>query len=158
VHHTRKLGRGDDGPLTSDDMRGASGIVYSARAGRLLAPMSGKEADSYGIRGEDRYRFFRVERAKVKMARRGTVYWVELVERTIANGENGSYGDTVAVCTLWTPPDAMEKVTDIVAAAIREEVGKGGRGWQGGMAARHTRADDMGGQPDWQALKLRHGR
>ena len=124
VHHTRKLGKDSDKDLTADDIRGAGSIVYSARSGRLLHPMTGPDAEKFGIEGDDRHRYFRIERAKTNMARRETICWIEMVERPIANGENGSYRDTVVVSTLWTPPDVTDKVTPTVAAAIRSEIGK----------------------------------
>jgi hypothetical protein len=125
VHHTRKPSKESSNVLTADDIRGASSIVYSVRSARILSPMMAAEAERYGIEGEDRHCYFRVELAKSNTARRGTLHWIELVERPIANGENGAYSDTVTVCTKWTPPDTMAKVTDAIAAAIRSEIAKG---------------------------------
>jgi hypothetical protein len=124
IHHTRKPGKDSDRDLTADDVRGAGAIVYGPRSGRLLHPMTGADAEKFGIEGEERNRYFRIERAKTNMARRETVCWIELVERPIANGENGAYADTVAVSTLWTPPDVTDKVNDSMAAAIRSEIGR----------------------------------
>jgi hypothetical protein len=106
--------------------------------------MSKEEAAKFGIEGEDRSRYFRVERAKANSSRRGTLYWVELVERPIPNGEAGAYGDTVTVCRTWRPPSATTKVTDAMAAAIRDEIGKSewrrerraGNSWAGNLVGR----------------------
>jgi hypothetical protein len=149
VHHTRKPSKESSNALTADDIRGASSIVYSVRSARILSPMMAAEAEKYAIEGEDRHRFFRVELAKSNTARRGTLHWIELVERPIANGDNGAYGDTVTVCTKWMPPDAMAKVTDAVAAAIRSEIAKGeyrrepraGSSWAGLLVGRRMGLD-----------------
>jgi hypothetical protein len=87
--------------------------------------MTPADAEKFAIEGDERNRYFRIERTKANMARRKMVCWIELVERPIANGENGAYADTVAVSVLWVPPDVTDKVDDSVAAAIRSEIGKG---------------------------------
>jgi hypothetical protein len=125
VHHTRKPSKESSSALTADDIRGASSIVYSVRSARILSPMMAPEAEKYAVEGDNRHRYFRVELAKSNTARRGTLHWIELVERPIANGEGGAYGDTVTVCTLWTPPDLTAQVSDVFAAAIRSEIAKG---------------------------------
>src|SRR5262249_4195458 len=51
--------------------------------------------------------------------------WVRMIEVPIANRPDGSYGDTVAVPVIWMPPSAMEGVTDTIANAIANEIGKG---------------------------------
>jgi hypothetical protein len=124
IAHTRKLSKDADRDMAADDVRGAGSIVYSVRSTRLLHPMTLTDAEKYGIEGDARHRYFRVERVKTNMARRETMYWVEMVERPIANGENGSYKDTVVVSTLWTPQSVTDKVTPAVAAAICSEIGK----------------------------------
>ena len=122
--HTRKPGPGQD-TMNVDDIRGAGAIVYSARSGRILHPMSLAEAQKYNIEADDRFSYYRLERAKANMAKRGTICWVHMVEVPIANRPDGSYGDTVAVPTVWTPPDAMEGITDTIAHAIAGEIAKG---------------------------------
>jgi AAA domain len=122
--HTRKSGVGQE-TMTADDIRGPGAIVYSARSGRILNPMSLGEAEKYGIEAEDRFSYYRLERAKANMAKRGTVCWVRMIEVPIANRPDGSYGDVVAVPTLWVPPDAMSGITDTVANAIAGEIAKG---------------------------------
>jgi hypothetical protein len=142
-HHPRKLMQGQDNGMTADDIRGPGAIVHSARSGRLLHQMSLAEAEKYGIEGDDRFTYFRMERAKANMARRGTICWVHLVEVPISNGPAGAYGDVVTVPTVWTPPDAMAGVSDITIAAIRSEIGKGeyrrdaraGAAWAGKLIA-----------------------
>jgi hypothetical protein len=125
AHHTRKASKDSDGSLTADDVRGAGAIVSSSRSTRLFIPMSKAEAEEFGISPEDRLRFFRVEKGKANYAKRGPLYWIELVERPIPNGENGTYGDVITVCTRWVPPTATANVTNVIAAAIRDEIGKG---------------------------------
>jgi AAA domain len=122
--HTRKPGVGQD-TMTIDDVRGAGSIIYSARSGRILHGMTLGEAQKYGIEADDRFSYYRLERAKANMAKRGTICWVHMVEVPIPNSPDGSYGDTVAVPTLWTPPDAMEGITETVANAIAGEIAKG---------------------------------
>jgi hypothetical protein len=125
IHHPRKASKDSDGTITVDDVRGAGAIVTSARSVRLIQPMSAAESEKFGLTGEERHGYFRVDRGKANSAKRGPLYWVRLEERPIANGEGGAYGDVVTVCRKWNPPDATAKMTDVVAAAIREEVGKG---------------------------------
>jgi hypothetical protein len=147
IHHTRKPGVAQDS-LTADDIRGAGGIVYSTRSGRLLIPMSAQEAGKHGIPGDERYSYFRLERAKANMARRGTICWLHLIERPVQNGPNGSYGDVVTIPTMWTPTDLGNAVTDTVAAAIREEIGRGewrrdqrAANWAGKLIGRRLNLD-----------------
>jgi hypothetical protein len=122
--HTRKPGIGQD-TLTVDDIRGPGAIVYSARSGRILNPMSPNEAEKYNIEAEERLSYYRLERAKANMAKRGTICWVRMIEVPIANRPDGSYGDVVAVPALWVPPDAMAGITETVANAIAGEIAKG---------------------------------
>ena len=123
--HTRKSGVGQDAPMTVDDIRGAGAIVYSARSGRILHPMTLAEAEKYGIEADERLSYYRLERAKANMAKRGTICWVHMIEVPIPNRPDGSYGDTVAVPAVWTPPDAMQGISDTIAAAIASEIAKG---------------------------------
>jgi hypothetical protein len=122
--HTRKPGIGQD-TLTADDIRGPGAIVYSARSGRILNPMSLAEAEKYTIEAEDRFSYYRLERAKANMAKRGTICWVHMIEVPLANRSDGSYGDIIAVPVLWVPPDAMTGITETVAYAIAGEIAKG---------------------------------
>jgi hypothetical protein len=101
--HTRKPGTGQES-MTVDDIRGPRAIVYSARSGRILHPMSLAEAERYGIEADDRLSYYRLERAKANMAKRGTICWVRMIEVPIANRPDGSYGDIIAVPIIWTPP------------------------------------------------------
>ena len=125
IHHTRKVAKDADRDMTADDIRGAGSIVYSARSGRLLHPMATADAEQFGIEGDDRFRYFRIERAKTNMARRETICWIEMIERPIANGANGSYRDSVVVSTLWTPPKLTDKLSPAFITAIRDEIGQG---------------------------------
>ena len=122
--HTRKPGTGQES-MTVDDIRGPGAIVYSARSGRILHPMSLAEAERYGIEADDRLSYYRLERAKANMAKRGTICWVHMIEVPIANRPDGAYGDVVAVPIIWTPPGAMDGVTETVANAIAAEIAKG---------------------------------
>jgi hypothetical protein len=149
IHHTRKPSKDSTSALTADDIRGASSIAYSVRSARVVNPMMPGDAEKYGIEGEERHRYFRMEVAKSNTARRGTIHWIELVERPIANGANGAYGDKVTVCVHWIPPDVTSKVTDSVATAIRSEIAKGdyrrepraGSSWAGLLVGRRMGLD-----------------
>jgi len=142
-HHPRKPGAGQENGMTVDDVRGASSIIQSARSGRLLHQMTLAEAEKYGIEPEGRLTYFRMERAKANMARRGTICWVHMIEVPISNGPAGAYGDVVTVPTVWTPPDAMAGVSDVAIAGIRAEIGKAeyrrdiraGESWAGKLIA-----------------------
>jgi AAA domain len=157
-HHTRKPSAGQEGGMTADDMRGASATVFAARSGRMLHPMSLAEAEKYSIEADDRVDYYRVDRAKANMARRGTICWVHQVMVPIANGPGGSYGDVIAVPTLWVPPNAMQGVSDTIANGIRSEVAKGeyrrdmraGASWAGRLIALR-----LGLDPDTKSGKAR---
>jgi len=127
IHHTRKMGKDSDRELAVDDIRGASSIINAARSGRILHPMTPSDAEQYGIEGDDRPSYFRVERAKTNQARRGTVCWIHLIERPIANGEDGQFRkcDTVVVPTLWNPPRLSDKLSPTLVTTIRSEIGRG---------------------------------
>jgi hypothetical protein len=141
AHHTRKPGKDGDGALTADDVRGAGAIVSSTRSTRVLIPMTRDEANKFTVGPEDRLRFFKVEKGKANYAKRGALYWIELVERPIPNGDNGTYGDTITVCVKWTPPDAAARVTPAAAAGIRDEIGKGV--WRRDRLAKTTWAGNL---------------
>jgi hypothetical protein len=156
VHHTRKAGKGDDSPMVADDMRGATTIVFTPRSGRLLHPMSVTEAEKYGIDSEARASFVRLERAKPNMAKRGTIYWLQLVIHTLNNAGEGEPADTVSVPALWTPADVTDKITDASSTTIRDTIAKGefrrdvraGNDWAGRVVGRFCNLD----------LSKRHGR
>jgi hypothetical protein len=86
------------------------------------------------------------------MAKRGTICWVQLIEKAIANGPDEGSGDVVTVPTLWTPPDAMEGVSNDVASAICREIAKGryrrdarsGTAWAGHLVGQQLHFVDTG--------------
>ena len=85
VHHTRKPLRGDgDGETFSSDARGAGSLMDAVRASRVFSQMTEKEAGEFGV--EDRFEYFRVNRGKVNMMRRGAGAWYRLVSVAIGNG------------------------------------------------------------------------
>jgi hypothetical protein len=95
LFHTRK---GPATPGDPDAIRGASAIVGAGRIALTVTVMSQEEADTLGIRKENRRDFFRVDDAKKNYSRVEDAEWFERVEYQLDNG------DRVAVPTPWFPP------------------------------------------------------
>src|SRR5262249_19238820 len=125
-HHTRKTMRGDNGDAQAADARGAGALINAVRSCRVFNPMSEKEAGEFKV--HDRSEFFRVNRGKVNMVRRGSGgTWYRLVSVEIGNSTDpiNPFGDSVQTVISWDPPDAMQEVTTGHAHAIRARLAAG---------------------------------
>ena len=124
VHHTRKPLRGDgDGETFSSDARGAGSLMDAVRASRVFTQLSEKEAGEFGV--EDRFEYFRVNRGKVNMVRRGAGAWYRLVSVAIGNGPFNTGGDNVQTVEGWAAPDVLASVTTQHAHAVRAKATSG---------------------------------
>lgn len=110
VHHTRKQQTRE---VDAESSRGAKALVDGARSVVALNRMSPDEADQFGIPEMERTRYFRAD-AGAKPNRApppGKADWYHLASQSLGNGPMGSAGDSIAVATPWSPPDAFEGVT-----------------------------------------------
>ncbi len=108
VHHQRKGGQAGD----PDAVRGASAIIGAARQVLTVATMTKEEAIELGQPEEHRFRFLRVDGAKLNYALPTDAEWYEKAEHELDNGE------LVAAATPWQPPDACV-TPDMLVAATR---------------------------------------
>jgi hypothetical protein len=135
-HHTRKPMRGDNGDVLAADARGAGALIHAVRSSRVFNQMTEKEAGAFDV--GDRFEFFRVNRGKVNMVRRGGGAWYRLVSVNIGNSDavNAVYGDNVQTVVAWTPPEspALKEVTTAHMHAVRAKVAAGEyrRDWRTG--------------------------
>jgi hypothetical protein len=152
-HHVRKAMRGDSGETIAADARGAGALIDGLRMSRVLNQMSEKEAGRFGIAVDDRFGFFRLNRAKVNMARRGGSSWYRLVSVTIDNGDAAAYefGDNVQTVAAWAPRDVVGSVTEEHMHAVRAKVAAGSyrrdaraKAWVGTVVAEAVGLDAEG--------------
>lgn len=110
THHVNKQAK--PGEITSDAARGASSLVAACRSALVLNRMTVEEAKGFGIKDEERRRYFRVYDDKNNRAPPASKSeWFHLVSVDLGNaGEDGFPPDTVGVVTPWTPPDAFEGI------------------------------------------------
>jgi hypothetical protein len=101
VHHVRK------GTVTDiDGARGAKALTDSARVGMLMSGMSVEDAESFGIKEDQRGRYVRLDDAKANLAPKASkARWFEL-DRVDLENATPDYpgGDHVAAIVSWTPP------------------------------------------------------
>jgi hypothetical protein len=126
VHHTRKPGREGDGENHIADARGAGALVAAVRGSRIINQMTEKEAGEFDIEGE-RFEYFRLNRGKVNMTRRGSTSWFRLVSVTIGNSEPNmpNEGDNMQTLIHWKPPDVLDIVTIKHMHAVRAKAASG---------------------------------
>lgn len=160
VHHTRK---GDGGEVTVEDMRGAGSLASTARAVRVISPMTLEEARVAGIKPTDRFRYFRVTNGKSNLsARTGVGEWRQLISYPMGNQERGNFvgepQDFVAVAAKWSWPSAASLIENVTAeqlVAIKANMRGGKRenaqslDWAGHAVARILEMDmDDPGEKD----------
>lgn len=108
VHHQRKGGQAGD----PDAVRGASAIVGAARQVLTVATMTKEEALELGQPEDHRFRFLRVDGAKLNYSLPQEAEWYEKVEHELDNTE------LVAAATPWHPP-TVGLTADVLIAAAR---------------------------------------
>lgn len=108
VHHTRK------GAVTDiDAARGGKALTDAARVGQIMAAMSVEESSDLGIKETERWKYVRLDDAKVNMSPRADkARWFRLEEVALHNG-NILYpnGDKVAALAVWEPPSVWDTLT-----------------------------------------------
>ncbi|HZG10158.1 MAG TPA: AAA family ATPase [Allosphingosinicella sp.] len=123
VHHTRKLGGGE---ATAEGARGAVALVGAARSVVALNKMTPEEANSFGVEGEERRRFFRAyddKNNRTPPADKSD--WYQLASVDLGNGPVGGHGDSLPVVLPWTCPDAFTGITSGHLARVQEAVRAG---------------------------------
>jgi hypothetical protein len=111
VHHARK-GASQATPGDTDTLRGASSIVGAARIVVTVAGMTEDEGKAFGLSGDQRRSFFRVDSGKSNYSRLHEAEWFERVEYELDNG------DLVAAPVAWQPPqDAVSPETRFAVEA-----------------------------------------
>jgi len=141
VHHARK-GASQSAPGDTDTLRGASSIVGAARIVVTVAAMTEDEGKAFGLGGDERRSFFRVDSGKSNYSRLHEAEWFERVEYELDNG------DFVAAPVAWQPP--QDAVSLDMRAAIEADIAVGS---EAGPWAPKLSKDDR----SVRQLFIRHG-
>jgi hypothetical protein len=103
VHHFRKGGVSGDATA----FRGASALIDAARSALSLASMSEDEAKRLGVDIDDRWRYVRVDNAKLNLAPPPeSTLWLKLIGEDLGNAANGRPSDREQAVERWKPPTA----------------------------------------------------
>jgi hypothetical protein len=123
AHHIRKPASGSTAEITVDDARGAGSLKDAGRSVRVLNLMSKEEAESVGIKPDQRRRYFRVEAGKTNMKPPAeNIEWRKLVSVPLDNATLEDEGDWVGVVTKWKMPGALEGITTSDLLRVQKRV------------------------------------
>jgi hypothetical protein len=154
IHHSRKTaGKGD---VDVEDARGASALLATARAARVLNTMSTTEAEKLNL-VETRFQYVRMSDGKANLApMSGKADWFMLDGVNLDNPANDSGNqlasletDWVGVPIAWTWPET-QNVGDDDKSAILEHLAQNGP-WKA-----HHSAENWAGVGVLDALGLDH--
>jgi AAA domain-containing protein len=148
AHHTRKKVFGQE-DYTTADSRGASAIIDAVRSARTINGLNDADAKRLGIENElDRISYFRLDKGKANMTRRGAASYFQFGSVELPNGPGGGPGDDVGVVTRVIPPDADVELSPSDIAILQAEtvntdcaVSKQAANWFGHVVARHFNLD-----------------
>jgi hypothetical protein len=150
THHFRKT-NGSTEP-SADDIRGASALLGSVRAARVMAPMPKEEAEAARIDPKDRRRYIYEANAKANMhlatdERR----WYFLASVTLDNATDPYPADSIGVAEHWqfpslysllTPPMKTQATAALKAANVWDRRhNAGSKGWAGVVVAEALELD-----------------
>ena len=150
THHFRKT-NGSTEP-SADDIRGASALLGSVRAARVMAPMPKEEAEAARIDPKDRRRYIYEANAKANMhlasdERR----WYFLASVTLDNAAAPYPADSIGVAEHWqfpslysllTPPMKTQAMSALQAANVWDRRhNAGSKGWAGIVVAEALELD-----------------
>lgn len=124
LHHTSK---GAADPGNADRGRGASAVNNGARLVYTLATMSVEEARAFQIAETDRRSFIRIDSGKVNIAPPlRDAKWFQIVGVDLRNSSSlYPSGDNVQTVVPWTPPQALDGVTDDMRQSLLAEIKAG---------------------------------
>jgi AAA domain-containing protein len=112
AHHMRKLG-GREAEI--EDSRGGIALIDTARAARVLNPMTKDEATHAQL--DTHLDHFRVDDGKANLARRSELTeWYRRISVPLPNGDN------VAVVERWKWPDPFEGVSTADALRVQRAI------------------------------------
>jgi AAA domain-containing protein len=119
LHHDSKAATH---PGDTNRGRGASAFRDAGRLVYTATVMSPDEAKTFDIPESERRDYFRVDSAKVNLARAADARWFHLVGIRIENGTpEYPNGDTVQTVEPWSPPETWEGLShDALNAALTE--------------------------------------
>jgi hypothetical protein len=124
-HHTRKSsGFAGNAEITADDSRGAGAAINAARSVRVLNRMSKVEAETHGVKDENRRLHLRISRDKTNMAPPGKARWMLLASIDIGNETATLPADNVQAAMPWNYPKAFDGVTVETMHFMRAQVSK----------------------------------
>jgi hypothetical protein len=147
-HHFRKGGGGGD----ADAFRGASAVINAARSAVSLTRMTAEEAGPFKVPGHERWRYLKVENAKLNTAPPPEhAVWLKLVSVGLPNGVGGEEGDNVQTVERWYPPSPFEALSMRGMVSCLDEIeagedgdyftaskrGKSNERWVGNVLQRH---------------------
>jgi hypothetical protein len=147
-HHFRKGGGGGD----QDSFRGASAVINAARSAVSLTRMTAEEAGPFKVPGHERWRYLKVENAKLNTAPPPEhAVWLKLVSVGLPNGVGGEEGDNVQTVERWYPPSPFEALSMRGMVSCLDEIeageegdyftaskrGKSNERWVGNVLQRH---------------------
>jgi hypothetical protein len=126
AHHIRKPSSGSTADITVDDARGAGSLKDAGRSVRVLNTMSKEEAETVGIKPDQRRCYFRVEAGKANIKPPAeSVEWRKLVSVPLDNSTEETEGDWVGVVTKWKMPGALEGVTTSDLLRVQKRISEG---------------------------------
>ena len=120
VHHTRK---NNGGEVNAEDARGASALLSSVRASRVLNRMTKEQAGEFGIQEGTHRRYFWVGGADSSLAApTEESRWHQLVTVNLGNGDHEGIG----AVKRWRPASLMDKVSSDDVRLVQQEIENGG--------------------------------
>jgi hypothetical protein len=123
-HHAKK---GALSPGDADTGRGGSAIRDAGRLVYTLTPMGDDEANTYGIKPDERRAYVRLDNAKVNLVP-GTApaAWFKLVGVTLGNGTDlYPHGDEIQTVLPWKPPELWADLSTTALNAALTEIDTG---------------------------------
>jgi hypothetical protein len=144
AHHTRKKVTGQE-EYTTADARGASAIIDAVRSARTINSLNDRDAKLLGVEDEiERLSYFRLDRGKANMTRRGAAAYFRFVGVELPNGRDGSAGDDVGTVECIMPPDVSIELTPTDIAFLVAETANSDQAekpqaanWFGNTIAKH---------------------
>lgn len=136
VHHFKKGGLSGD----ASAFRGASALIDASRAAVTLSPMANDEADKLGIGEKDRWRYVRVDNAKLNLAPPpASALWLELQGVALNNATAERQGDNVQTVQRWSAPSAWDGISWADIEHVLNEIETGMEGAEFYALARQSK-------------------